>query len=127
MLKRRSRAFTLLEVMVALGVFAFAVLGMMGALNSLLESSREARFEQVVRSRLESHLALYEGGQLKEVNRKVELEQPPMTLTEIVKREQAINANRTVLEGFWRVTVTAEWETQGVKQKEEATILRYGP
>ncbi len=127
MSKRRRGAFTLLEVLVALGVFAFAVLGMMGALNALLDSAREARFHEIVRHRLENHLALYEGGLLKEVNRKVDLDSPKMTITETVRREQVINSERTVLEGFWRVTLLAEWESLGVKQKEEASILRYGP
>lgn len=123
---RRIGAFTLLEVLVALGVFSFAVLGMMGALNALLESAREARFHEIVRHRLENHLALYEGGQLKEVSRKVEFDTPKMTITETVRREQVLNSERTVLEGYWRVTVLAEWESLGVKEKEEASILRYG-
>jgi len=126
MSNRRTGAFTLLEVLVALGVFSFAVLGMMGALNALLESAREARFHEIVRHRLENHLALYEGGQLKEVSRKVELDTPKMTITETVRREQVLNSERTVLEGYWRVTVLAEWEYLGVKEKEEASILRYG-
>jgi prepilin-type N-terminal cleavage/methylation domain-containing protein len=126
MSERKTGGFTLIEVLVALGVFAFAVLGMMGALNALLESAREARFHEIVRHRLENHLALYEGGQLKEVNRKVELDSPKMTITETVRRDQVINSERTVLQGFWRVTVVAEWVYLGEKQKEEASILRYG-
>lgn len=126
MSNRRIGAFTLLEVLVALGVFSFAVLGMMGALNALLESAREARFHEIVRHRLENHLALYEGGQLKEVSRKVEFDTPKTTITETVRREQVLNSERTVLEGYWRVTVLAEWESLGVKEKEEASILRYG-
>ena len=124
---RRIGAFTLLEVLVALGVFSFAVLGMMGALNALLESAREARFHEIVRHRLENHLAFYEGGQLKEVSRKVEFDTPKMTITETVRREQVLNSERTVLDGYWRVTVLAEWESLGVKEKEEASILRYRP
>lgn len=120
-------AFTLLEVLIALGVFAIAVVGMMVALNSILVAAKEARFSEIVRHRLENHLAFLEGGPIKEVNRKVELDSPKMTITETVRREQVVNANRTVLEGFWRVTVVAEWVTDGVKQKEEATILRFAP
>lgn len=120
-------AFTLLEVLIALGVFAIAVVGMMVALNSILVAAKEARFSEIVRHRLENHLAFLEAGPIKEVNRKVELDSPKMTITETVRREQVVNANRSVLEGFWRVTVVAEWVTDGVKQKEEATILRFAP
>ena len=126
MQKRRTSAFTLLEIIIAMGVFAFAVIGMMGALDSVLSAAREARVHSIVRQRLDNQLALYEGGILKEVNRKVEMDTPKMTFTETVRREQVINDNRTVLEGFWRVTVLAEWEYQGIPQKEEASFLRYG-
>lgn len=120
-------AFTLLEVLIALGVFAIAIVGMMVALDSILRVAREARFHEIVRHRLENHLAFLEGGQVKEVNRKIELESPKMTITESVRREQVLNANRTVLEGFWRIKVVAEWEYEGVKDKEEASILRFSP
>ena len=118
-------AFTLLEVLIALGVFAIAIVGMMVALDTILRVAREARFHEIVRHRLENHLAFLEGG--KEVNRKIELESPKMTILESVRREQVLNANRTVLEGFWRIKVVAEWEYEGVKDKEEASILRFSP
>jgi type II secretion system protein J len=119
--------FTLLEVLMALGVFAIAVVGMMVALNAVLESAQDARLQQIVRQRLENHLAFLEAGPIKEVNRKVDLDSPKMTITETVRREQVHNANRTVLEGFWRVEVVAEWEIGGVKQKDQASILRFAP
>jgi len=120
-------AFTLLEVLMALGVFAIAVVGMMVALNAILVSAQDARLQQIVRQRLENHLAFLEAGPVKEVNRKVDLDSPKMTITETVRREQVLNANRTVMEGFWRVEVVAEWEIEGVKQKDQASILRFAP
>lgn len=120
-------AFTLLEVLMALGVFAIAVVGMMVALNAILVSAQDARLQQIVRQRLENHLAFLEAGPVKEVNRKVDLDSPKMTITETVRREQVLNANRTVMEGFWRVEVVAEWEIDGVKQKDQASILRFAP
>lgn len=127
MAPRRTAAFTLLEVLIALGVFVIAVVGMMMALDAVLTAAREARFHDIVRHRLENHLALLEGGVLKETERKVDLASPPMTITESVHREEVLGEQRSILQGFWRVKVIAEWESQGVKQKEEASILRFGP
>jgi len=47
---RDASAFTLFEVLLALGIFGLAVVGMLGALNSALSSAREARLGQFART-----------------------------------------------------------------------------
>lgn len=57
-LKNRSGGFTLVEVMLALGVFAIAVVGLITALNTAIEAALEVRQRAVIRTELESRIAL---------------------------------------------------------------------
>ena len=51
------RAMTLFEVLVALTIFSFAVIGCLVAYNSTLSAAREVRFEAEVRRILEDRIA----------------------------------------------------------------------
>ena len=53
--------FTLLEVVIALAVFAFAVVGLVSALNTAIQSALEVRQRAMLRSELESQFALRMG------------------------------------------------------------------
>lgn len=124
---RTQRAFTLLEVLLAMGIFGISVLGMMTALNDTLNAARDARTGQRVRGELENRLAALEDVELREMDRVTELKSPVMTVKETIRREPVITRGRDQLGGFWRVSVTAEWMAGGEPNREEAWILRYKP
>ncbi|MFZ4681534.1 MAG: PulJ/GspJ family protein [Terrimicrobiaceae bacterium] len=121
------RAFTLLEVLLAMGIFAISVLGMMTALNDTLNAASDARTGQRVRSELENRLAALEEEDLREMERVTELKSPAMTVKETIRREPVITRGRDQLAGFWRVSVKAEWMAGGERNSEEASILRFKP
>lgn len=120
------KAFTLFEVLVALGIFALAVMGLMMALDSALSAAREIRISSLVRSQIANKLALLEGGPIKRLERVSNTASPPVKYTESVQPEQVIGRTKEILNGFWKVRVMAEWEEGGQPQKEEASFLRYG-
>lgn len=122
-----SEGFTLFEVLLALGIFGLMVVGMMGALNSALSSAREVRMDQLIRSRLENRLASLEGGDIKELKRTVEEESPKIKFVETVVKEPVRDPQNSILEGFWRVKIVAEWSVGGETKQEEVSILRYTP
>lgn len=123
---KTKRAFTLFEVLLALGIFGIAVVGMMAALNGTLDSAREARREQLVRQAIENRLAELEGGDIREGERVTGEKSPAITITESVRREP-VHSGRERLEGFWRIRVTAAWQDRGEWRSEEASVLRYRP
>lgn len=123
----KKQAFTLFEVLLALGIFAIAVLGMVGALNGVLNAAREARIEQRVRTEVENRLAAWEDGKLEVTDRVTRQTSPPLTLTESIRREAVVNDRREVLDGFWRIKVVATWTTDGEARSEESSIVRYQP
>lgn len=121
------RAFSLVEVLLALGIFGFSVLGLLGALDAILTSGREARTEQLVRSELANRLAVWEDGLLSETERVSEQESPALIIRESVRRESVAEGNHDTLEGFWRISITVDWVVGGVSHRDEASILRYQP
>ncbi len=55
---RKRDGFTLFEVLIAMGVFAFAVVGLITAINTAMQAVLEVRVRSLLRSELESQLAL---------------------------------------------------------------------
>ena len=56
--RRRQRGFTFFEVIIALGVFAIAVVGLITALNTAMQAALEVRQRAQIRQELESRIAL---------------------------------------------------------------------
>jgi len=120
----RNRAFTLLEIMIALGVFAVAVTGLAVALQTGIEAALEARHRALVRIEMESRLS-------------AALSTPPVfgvVVTEAkdnngIRIEQtttpfaAKNQENKELPGLWQIQITGFWKTE----REVLEILRYQP
>lgn len=124
---RGMRGFTLFEVLMALGIFAMAVVGSMVALNSVLSAAREVRLRDDIRSQLENRMAVLEGEELKEVERTVVGDRIGIRFNESIHKEKVTGKDGKILDGFWRATIVAEWESEGSKQEERVDFLRYGP
>lgn len=103
------RGFTLLEVLMAVGIFAFAAIGLLLALESTLDGARLTQREADVRHGLSNRMARLSVGPARPVNDK-DVENG-VAYTVRAEREEVTNASQTMLRGFWRFTVTAEWTT----------------
>jgi hypothetical protein len=124
---RRPTAFSLVEVLVALGMFAFAVVGLLIAYNSSLSAAREVRRESEIRRLLEDRMAEWEGIPLEPTENRLESSIPGVTLLETCQREELIGPEQTIYSGFWKITLTATWEDAGSPQSLQADFLRYQP
>ena len=123
----RRPGFTLFEVLMALGIFAMAVVGAMTALNAVLGAAREVRLNDAVRTEMENRLALLQGEELREVERTVSGAGSGIVFKESLRRENVTGKDGKILTGLWRATVIAEWESYGVTEEEKAEFLRYNP
>lgn len=119
------RGFTLLEVLVALGIFAMGVLGLMLALQATVQGATSVQRENEIRAQLESRLARLSVGPLQEFAEGTEFE--GTSYGEEVLREEVTNSEATVLNGFWRVRVVARWQQEGAEQEWVASHLVYQP
>lgn len=122
-LGKSARGFTLVEVLAALGVFAFAVIGLMLALNTTLSAANATKREAEVRNEMQDRLARLSVGSLREFENKEELN--GVVYIERVQREEIEDDEQTVLRGFWRLSVGAEWVEDGGEQKWTVSHLVY--
>lgn len=125
--QRQRRGFTLVEALVALGVFAFAVMGFMLAFESALQAATEVRREALIRQIMEDRMAWLEHAPLAPMENRIEGPMPGMIIREEIAPETMLDEERTILEGFWRMRVLVEWPGPRGPETLEAGFLRYGP
>lgn len=117
---KSGHGFTLLEVMIALGVFAIAVVGLITALNTAVEAALEVRQRAMIRSELESQLALRMGFPLQ--NQRMVLEAKDnhgIRVEETLVPYPVKNKDGLAIQNIKKLTITATLD----KQSESASIL----
>lgn len=121
----KRNAFTLLEVLVASGIFCFAVLGLLFGMHVAVEASRSVQMQKAVRSQLESRLARLSVPPLREYHGKNE--QDGVAYREEITREEVRADGVPDVRGYWRVRVMAQWKENGAEQNWEASHLAWSP
>lgn len=119
-----NRAFTLLEMLTAMGIFCFAVLGLLYALEVSVDAARELRRQKSVRTQLENRLARLSLPPLKEFFAVVEEE--GVKYTESV-RPETVRTDGVEIPGYWRVRVLAEWKVSRDEQQWDVSHLVWKP
>lgn len=122
-MRSRRAGFTLLELLIALGIFAFAVIGLMMALEQTVDAARFTQKDAAVRNGIENRLARLSVGRLRPLTNEEEI--GGVTFLEKVDREEIQNEDNVDLPGFWRIRVTARWEDPSGPQEWEASHLVY--
>jgi type II secretion system protein I len=124
----RSRgAFTLFEVLVALGVFAIAVTGLAIALDSAVMAAFEARERALARIVLESRLSAAMSDPPANGRRTIEArDNNGIRVEETMDPFEAKTTNGTLVAGLWKLKVTADWGRRD-RSKETAEILLFKP
>ena len=121
------RGVMLLEVMLAVGIFALAGVALVTALNRLAETYTEARRIGHIRLELASRLDEARVLPISVSRKKTEPDAQGVTY----EKEEAIlpiqNDDKTPVPGLWRITVTARWLTGVTDQQEQAEIYVYQP
>jgi type II secretion system protein I len=120
-------AFTLFEVLIALGVFAIAVTGLVVALDSAVMAAFEARERALARMVLESRLSAVLSDPPVTGNRVIEArDNNGVRVEETMEKFEAKTTNGTLVTGLWKIKVSADWGERG-RKKETAEILLYKP
>ena len=120
-----TRGFTLVETMIALGLFAFAVMGFMIALESAVSSARYLRREAVVRQVLENRVAAVLADKESAFRREFPADANGIEVVEEGKEEKVYDQEGTILSDYFRVTVKASWKDQrGEKNEREVSFLK---
>ena len=119
-----NRAFTLFEVIIALGVFAIAVTGLALALQSAVDAALMARQRALSRVVIESRLATAMSDPPLDGRREIEgRTNNGIHVLETLEQAEIKTTNGSLLPGMWTLKVVAEWRGG----KETAEILLYRP
>jgi len=122
----KSKAFTLFEVLIALGVFAVAVTGLALALQSAVDAALNARSRMLARTMIESRLASAKANPPLDGRREIDgRTNNGIHVLETFEQTEIRDTNNAILPGMWRLKVTAETARGGIK--EIAEILVYRP
>ncbi len=124
---RPRGAFTLFEVLIAMGVFAIAVTGLAIALDSAVMAAFEARERALARMVLESRLSAVLCDPPLTGSRVIEArENNGIRVEETMEQFEAKTTNGAPVTGLWKVKVSADWGRRD-KSKETAEILLFRP
>lgn len=126
MLPRSCSAFTLFEALVALAVFSFSVMGFMMTFDSTLSAAREARRESIIRQIMEDRIAWLEHAELQKSEQEIDGVFPGMKIRETIEPKTITDDEKTILQGFWKMTVKVSWPRDGKEESLESHFLRYG-
>jgi len=122
----KTKAFTLFEVLIALGVFAVAVTGLALALQAAVDAALNARSRMLARTVIESQLAASMANPPLDGRREIEARtNNGIRVIETFEQAEIRDTNNTILPGMWKLKVTAESARAGIK--ENAEILVYRP
>lgn len=125
---RPARGFLLLEVVLAMGIFALAATGFTIALQKAADASDMAAREMQVTRMLQSSLdAAISIPVLEEGETSEKLEERQMEIvTKYEKMEEMENQDGQLLQDMWRVTVTAYFLQGNTELERTAVTWRYG-
>ncbi len=125
----KSAAFTLFEVLVALGVFVLAVGGLIAALGKTTEAAALLRDDAEIRRQMESWVDQSMTMPITMLAQGMESERDAMGAIYRLDAEPAEIHNRDneELTGLWWITVRANWTDDGGKQEWRERFLRYEP
>jgi type II secretory pathway pseudopilin PulG len=120
-------AFTLFEVLIALGVFAIAVTGLALALDSAVQAAFEARERALSRIVLESRLSAAMSDPPINGRRVIEArDNNGIRVEETMDVFEAKTTNGTPVTGIWKLKITADFGREKMG-RETAEILLYRP
>ena len=127
---RRPGGFLLIEVMLAVAIFAIAVLSLAASVENVLQAQLWKDEDEKVRRFLDGQMAQIEAGQIVladgETKSKVEGWLPEMTM--IARRQQLKlkNEDNKDIPGLYEVTVEVTWKSGNVPQSRELSFW-YSP
>jgi len=123
---RRRHGFVLLEVVLAIGVFAMAATGFVVALHKTDElaamAQRELRITRVLDSALKEALSL---PVMEEGTTTVALEESGIEIETLIESMEMENKDGQLLQDMYRIKVTAFWRENGQVRQRDAETWRY--
>ncbi|PWU07620.1 MAG: hypothetical protein C5B47_05825 [Verrucomicrobia bacterium] len=125
--QRIAFGFTLLETVIALGILATAIMGLLITLKSTVDTVKTLQQESEIRHELENRLARLQIETRRELHQESAPNPSGISYIEEISPQDVIKSDHTTLNGYRRLKVTAKWEDQRGSQQREASFLVFAP
>ncbi len=125
---KRILGFALYEVLLGLAIFVVGVLALGRAVENCLNASALSEEENRVRQLLGNRMAeLQAAPGLPDASKvlKIQTGYGLVRLVQKAKPEPLIKADKTLINGITRITLTAEWSRDGVNQNKQLVFYVY--
>ncbi len=122
-MRRPSQAGqSLLEVMLAVGIFSIAAVGLTRSIQSMLDAASILRREAQIRVRLESFLDEARVSRLQVGTTQLPSDLPGVQWSKTIELMPPDSAFKEQISGLHKLILTAKWEAGGRQEKREAEI-----
>ena len=125
--KIRFRGYALLDVVLAVAVFALVGTALIRSLHQIKSNSNHAHFDRMVQYGLESILTEAKHRPVREMPSEVLDEALGVTYATTVERLEVANGDGNALRDLYVLKATATFLDEGGEQVEEAEIYVYQP
>jgi type II secretory pathway pseudopilin PulG len=125
--RNRVRGMVLLEVVIALTIFAVVSLGLVTALNESFAAAKDRNAADAAARGLRNQLAILRSARLTPGERDLPDDGSGMTYALSVAPEQMEDQKRQPVLGVYRATITATWKRDGQVEKQAISELIYQP
>ncbi|MDA7597497.1 hypothetical protein N8813_01075 [bacterium] len=124
---RRRRGYALLDVILAVSVFALVGTGVIRSLHQIQEASTFGRFDRLVQYGLESALTEAKYKPVREMQSEIFDEALGVTYTTAVEQLDVATGDGNALRDLYKLTTTATFSDSSGQQEEVAEIYVYQP
>jgi Tfp pilus assembly protein PilV len=125
---KRVCGFALYEVLIGLAIFVVGVLALGRAVENCLNASELNAEEARVRQLLSNEMAEVQAAPVvpeEKKETKIDTGYGVVRLLQRAQPENLKNDDNTLINGITRVTLTAEWSREGVKQSKQLVFYVY--
>lgn len=126
-LRSRRRGFVLLEVMIALCIFAVLSLGLVTALSESFRAAEDRNTADQAARGLRNQLALLRGAPIAPGERDLPDDGSGTTYHLAVAPEPMLDQKKQPILGVYRATIFAQWKSGGQVEKRQLWELVYQP
>lgn len=122
------RAFALYEVLLGLAIFVIGVLSLGRAVQNCMNANALSEEENRVRQLLANRMAEVQASPVHPDTTKDTKIDTGYGIVRLIQKsapEQLLDSDNTVIDGINRVTLTAEWSRDGVRQSKQLVFYVY--
>jgi type II secretory pathway component PulJ len=125
--QKSARGFTIFEAMLALGLFALAVVGITQMLNTAIQAASENQRETMIRQELQSRLAEERVTRLEPGTKELTGGENGLLFERVVEPLDLENKRKNKLAGLYHLTIKAKWKGPSQEEERTAEIYVYQP